>query len=222
MFKSIMVASLLLIANTAQAGYVATDWLVAGDSRATLQEETGVEWLKLTETTGMSVNQVIAQTGTGGTFEGWRIPTAQEIVDYWAGMFAGSSVLNNPQGSETAYSNYSAQAQQWVALSGAQTTSPIRSYGIGYGLDGDVSFFGLSRTSITTRYRYAAYTYNEDDTSIYMGVFLVSDGGITLSSIDDPSLNVNNANAPINDVPVPFALGAGLLLAGLLLRRKAS
>lgn len=221
MFKSIIVASLLLIASSAQAGYVATDWLIAGDSRATLHEETGVEWLKLTETTGMSVNQVIAQTGVGGTFEGWRIPTAQEMVDYWAGMFAGSSVVNNPQGSETDYSNYSVQAQQWVALSGAQTTSPIRSYGIGYGLDGDVSFFGLSRTSTITRYRYAAYTYNEDYTNIYMGVFLVSDGGDTLSSIENPLLNSNNANAPIHNVSVPLVLGSLLLPAMFLRRRRA-
>lgn len=53
-------------------------------------------------------------------------------------------------------------------------------------------------------------------------MLLVSDGGTTLSSINNPSLNINNANDPINSVPLPattllFAFGA----AGFL-RRKNS
>jgi hypothetical protein len=58
----------------------------------------------------------------------------------------------------------------------------------------------------------------------YLGVFLVSDGGTTLSSINDPSLNINNSAAPINNavsVPLPATLGLlGLSLAGFGLRRK--
>ena len=74
-----MIVGMLFITSTAQAGFLETDWLVTGDSKATLHEETGIEWLKLTETTGLSVNQVIAQTDVGGKYAGWRIPTAQDI-----------------------------------------------------------------------------------------------------------------------------------------------
>jgi len=44
-----------------------------------------------------------------------------------------------------------------------------------------------------------------------MGVLLVSDGGVTLSSINDPSLNIQNPQAPINQVSAPLLGGFGLM-----------
>lgn len=48
----------------------------------------------------------------------------------------------------------------------------------------------------------------------YEGVCLVSDVGVTLSSINDPTININNPNAPINmsDVSDPAGLAASSLL----------
>jgi hypothetical protein len=218
MFKTMLIGCMLLVTSVAQAGFSQTDWLVAGDNKATIHEETGIEWLKLTETTGLSVNQVLEQTGAGETYEGWRIPTAQEIVGYWEGIFAGSSVLENQQGTVTDYYHYSVQAQRWVTFNGTQTTSPIRSYGLGYGLDGDVSFFGVSRSPSNTRYRNAAYTYDENSTNSLMGIFLVSDGGTTLSSQLDPSINQNNVN--YTDAPVTFVGLLSFLGLGLIRLRK--
>lgn len=52
----------------------------------------------------------------------------------------------------------------------------------------------------------------------YLGYFLVSDGGVTLSSIQDPTLNANNANSPYN---VSESLGmASFLLGGLAFARR--
>lgn len=69
-----------------------------------------------------------------------------------------------------------------------------------------------------------------DYKNVHDGVYLVSDGGTTLSSISNPNLNINNPNAPVNQVPdapadVPVNAGFGLLglaLMALGLRRRKS
>lgn len=60
-------------AHVAEASFIKTDWQVAGDRKAVLDSTTGIEWLNLTQTNGLSVNQVISQLDT--TFKGWRLPT---------------------------------------------------------------------------------------------------------------------------------------------------
>jgi len=40
------------------------------------------------------------------------------------------------------------------------------------------------------------------------GRWLVNDGGVSLSSINNPELNIKNPDAPINDVSVPFFFAA--------------
>jgi len=40
---------------------------------------TGLDWLDVTETRGISYNQVIAQMGAGAAYEGWRYATASEL-----------------------------------------------------------------------------------------------------------------------------------------------
>jgi hypothetical protein len=44
--------------------------------------------------------------------------------------------------------------------------------------------------------------YTENFNNGYFSVALVSDGGTTLSSLNNPNLNINNPNAPINQRPV--------------------
>lgn len=47
-------------------------------------------------------------------------------------------------------------------------------------------------------------------------IYMVSDGWTTLSSINDPSLNINNANAPVNNATsVPAPATALILATGL-------
>jgi hypothetical protein len=60
--------------------------------------------------------------------------------------------------------------------------------------------FGLEYLQSTSRdLKFNAPNYPTD----VFGVFLVSDGGVTLSSINDPTINANNPAAPVNTVTVP-------------------
>lgn len=45
----------------------------------TRDTDTGLDWLDVTETRGLSYNQVMAQMGPGGTYEGWRYATTAEL-----------------------------------------------------------------------------------------------------------------------------------------------
>ena len=220
-FKNLLFAAALLLGtSSAHAGYVYTDWKTEGDQLAVLHEETGIEWLRFSNTINMSVNQV----KNDPTFVGWRLPTAEEVDVYFSSFFETHSHLSGVnKGNSSIINGYSGQAQNWADTNGKSTTSPIRSYGFGYTDNGTVAFYGLSYASGKTNFRYAVEGYTEDTASPYFGIFLVSDGGTTLSSINDPTLNANNPNAPVNTVSTPFTLGALLMVMGGIAgrRRKA-
>jgi len=201
MFKKLFFIA-LIFATQAHASFVETDWKSSGDKQATLDSSTGLEWLKFPNTAGMSLNQVLAATSVGGSLEGWRIPTSLELQTWWQHVLNGSSSSTLAQGAFYDFSYYADAAKLWFQLNGIESSSPTRSYGMGYASDGDFALFGISRTTTNTRYWVGYGAYGADDSSIYNGVFLVSDGGLTLSSIQNPSLNINNPSAPINNPAV--------------------
>jgi hypothetical protein len=226
--KSLSICMLLCIGlDSANAGFIETDWQEVGDGKATLHEETGIEWLNVSETSGLSVNEALAQTVDGGIYEGWRLPSFEEVDNWWRSILAGNYILTLGEGHIIDDSNYGETAKAWMEANGLHDTIQARSYGIGLTSDGDYGFWGVSRVNDNTRYRYGAYEYTANTTHTYAGVFLVSDGGLTLSSTEDPTLNASNPNAPINQVPEPsmlalMALGSlGLFGAGAR-RRKQS
>ena len=54
----------------------------------------GVDWLDLTETAGMSYNDVTAQMGIGGTYEGWSYASRLQVRDLWATFGGDVQYLN--------------------------------------------------------------------------------------------------------------------------------
>ena len=52
----------------------------SGDELLTLDPDTGLEWLDLTETIGMSYGEVSAQLAPGGSFEGFDFATADQVL----------------------------------------------------------------------------------------------------------------------------------------------
>lgn len=72
-----------------QSGFICgADILQADDSRfgpgsLTVDTSTGLAWLDVNLTRGLSYSQVVDQTGSGAMFEGFRHATAEEIESLW-------------------------------------------------------------------------------------------------------------------------------------------
>jgi MYXO-CTERM domain-containing protein len=228
--KTLIAATLLLSITSAQAAFVESDWKNAGDALATLDTITGIEWLDLTQTVNMSINDVEGFTGEGNIFGGWRLPTRVEVTQMMINAFP-SQASRVSAGGQFAVINATTdnESDRFRALFGNVSTSPTVDYNRGlFKNDPNQSSLLLrsgvfdqrkddyivlsSEKDVSGDYNYSAITF---------GVYLVSDGGTTISSIDDPSMNANNANAPVDNVSSPALLGLmGLGLFGFAARRR--
>jgi hypothetical protein len=218
-FKTTIIAATLLLSITSShASFTETDWQNAGDARATLDTETGIEWLDLTETENQSVNLVISLLDSD--YLGWRLPTQAEVSALYSNAFNSVATPTNPNQNETPTS--SIETNEWRSKFGGMP---------GYGYDQSAGFFkgddqgiylsGVGGRQPSVSYHLLSWGYSANTAEIAAGVFLVSDGGITLSSQLDPSLNINNPNAPVADVSVPALLGLfGFGALALGVRRK--
>lgn len=237
-FKTLtLLAGLVLgLASTqSHAALQSVHWKVDGDKKATLDTDTGIEWLDITETDGKSVNYVLSQLGVGGRYEGWRLPSEVEVLNLINSHFNTS--LN---GSTSVQFNGASAVDgtRWM-----KTKSIYDSFGVTYSR-GSFGWSGFES------YMYGKYIANDGNTvktagslswvdgggsgyfkllggegsyskdwvdrdEVY-GVFLVSDGGLTFSSLANPMQNINNPNAPVNApvaaVSAPAAFG-GIVLS---------
>lgn len=227
--QKMLIVAVAAVSMSAHAGFVATDWQAAGDGKATLHTETGLEWLDLKQTAGKSINDVKALLGT--TYAGWRMPTFSEVYAMASAMFP---VIKNNPGITIGGGSYQGADTASFQLFGANVG--YYTYGL-YEKNGSTYFFGAHTptpdpgpTAYTTTYFDYFYDSNLNWKRVYEGVFLVNDGGVTLSSINDPSININNPNAPINttppvttptDVSAPWApISVGLSMIGLFAFRR--
>jgi hypothetical protein len=71
--------ALAVAATPASAEIVELDWKTPGDKLITKDTASGLEWLDLTVTKGMSFNQVVAATQEGGALRGFRIPNLNDL-----------------------------------------------------------------------------------------------------------------------------------------------
>lgn len=221
------VLSLLFVTFSSYADYVDTDWKYEGDSRATLDTSSGKEWLKLSATSGMSIAYVQSQLGEGGRFEGWRLPTFAEVNDLILAILPSRDFYFgevNASYEHVYYDNYDPEMQLFrhsLGESYYQTASnSMWSAGSYLGDDGMVYTAGHFRNDKPSGQDRENITMNVERgestsfSNIAYGVMLISDGGTTLSSIQDPTINTPD------DVPVS-SIGIFLIATlPLFTRRK--
>lgn len=95
--KKLIVAALFFVAQSANA-------IIIDNGNYTTDTVSGLDWLDISTSQGMSFNQVTSQLTSGGIFEGWRIAGAQEVADLifnetGASIWPlGSSIRTTPTG----------------------------------------------------------------------------------------------------------------------------
>lgn len=244
-FLKFTVSLLTIFAMHAQAALVSTDWKVDGDKKAVLDTDSGIEWLRLEHTQGKSIESILPDLLVGGEFAGWRLPTQAEVVALITRQF-GDDVLSIPQ--STSNSSLTNKGFDIDAVRNFATTMGGGYWGTGgylysggyfkrddgqQGRGGFIVYNGITAGNNNGWYFNPTTTKTSTITgSTLYAVYLVSDGGTTLSSINNPTLNINNPNSPINlnpqapepqpepsDVSSTWALAA-LMLIGLPFRRR--
>ena len=217
-----------LLSASAQAAFVHTDWKTGGDQLATLDTETGIEWLKLTNTDMKSINTVLSEINT--TYSGWRLPSESEVrkllTNVWTGLNVDIDHVIERSGA------YTPGANLFAAMFSNGIRNITHHFGMYVADDGVVRMAGSylnengGYTAAFGMNFYITQTMDSTQPKWYAtnthGVFLVSDGGVTLSSVNDPTLNINNPNAPINNEPsdVPALGFFSALLGAFALRRR--
>lgn len=224
-FLSVAFIALSLSSSFAHASFVHTDWKSTGDKKTTLDTSTGIEWLKLTETAGRSINDIKARFSTDLT--GWRFATASEVYSmmskFWGAHWEGrqytlegytAGPLNTAYRDHTTYFGQTITAPDLKASLG---TVYEESWGTGTRLSGYI--FWVSAGKVEMRQQ-RDHGYTTSYRNIQHGIYLVNDGGVTLSSQLDPSLNASNPNAPVNQVqpePADVSSPTGLIAVAFLL-----
>jgi hypothetical protein len=231
--KSLLAATLAVtMAGSANAGYISLDWQEEGDELAFLDEDAGLEWLMLTETAGMSLNEVVTELDEGGMFEGWRLASRSEVTDLFIDVIdydsfnegtttaTWSGARGNIYGEFTslfgwAYTNSSAKYSYGLYLNDMETST----------LTDEVLMGGVKYDGNTYLYEdYTSTSYSMDWSSGTTGVYLVGDGGATLTTQEDMSLVSNNPlYATATEVSEPsgvLLMSASLLTVGFLRRKK--
>jgi hypothetical protein len=160
--------------------------------------------LSVTLTKGKTLATITSLLET--QYQGWSIASSSDVETLYTNVFTNE--------------NFSAKTS--VTTSDNQTLSQIVDFKNKFGVTASPHTYGLyakddgtgtllGGISHTYRIEYELLRSNDFNySSSRYGVFLINDGGVTLSSINDPSLNINNANAPVNNatsVPLPATFG---------------
>jgi hypothetical protein len=217
--KSLLAVTIMSCTASASAELINTDWLAENDSQAVLDTISGTEWLSVTLTQGKNLASITSLLET--QYQGWSIASSSDVETLFSNTFTKED-FSIKASRETGDAETLSQIVDFKNKFGI-TASP-HTYGLYTNDDGTGTLLG--GISHTYRIEYELLRSNDFNySSSRYGVFLINDGGVTLSSINDPSLNINNANAPVNNatsVPLPATFGLlGLGIAGLSLRRKA-
>jgi hypothetical protein len=228
----------LVISPLASADFVSADLYSVGDKLATIDTDTGLEWLKLTATDNMSIRQVATLLETD--YVGFRLAYRSEVTNMVERLipttFNDGYTYKNWSSKQAGIYGPFATMFGWNYAS-VKTSYPAkydyRSWGLYLNDNTEVSLPSSEWDVLMTGVRYTnlpkpgqsasrvydtyvykdqySTSYSMDYTSIDRGVFLVSDQAVTLTAQDNPGLVINSDNArQASDVPVPSIVSLAL------------
>ena len=214
--STLLTATALVLSSNINAATISIDWQSTGDGLITRDTSSGLDWLDLTQTTGMTYDSVIAGQVAGGQFDGWRYASVDEVntllktnfgIDLYASNF---TVGPMPAGLATAISflgdTSSSGNAEWTGITGVTNQKDAdRARHLSVGAEywtTTQTFFNRVDPNLNTSYRWDNSFYNGS------GSWLVA----------------TTPWEPAAVVPVPAAvwlLGSGLIgLIGIARRKK--
>lgn len=233
MYRSMNIKSLTL-AISALVLSTGVNASIVDQGNSTFDTDTELVWLDVTETLGMSYNQVLNQLGEGDQFYGYRYATADELQVLLTNIgFSGVSTTPN---TSLVFSGESALLEQTIQLLGDTARDAFVPQ-----FDGDVLLSGQTWgmvewccNSLTgDTFPTAALLQDSDygDTSggspfYHYDYIQIYNGSRDKDSFNDElgSFLVEGVYEPVSAVPVPAAVwlfGSGLIgLIGVARRKK--
>jgi hypothetical protein len=199
----------LSISSTVNAELISVHLNSIGDNLVTVDTSTGLEWLDVSLTKRKRYHDY----RNGGY--GFRVPTFEEINQFFTNNITS---IQNPyvHGVVNADGPSDDLALMATLLSSNQTEINYSAVAKGLYMHerGEVELFNVGPNysyGLETNYGYTPTSYHHTQ-----GIMLVSDGGVSISSINDPSINIANSSS------VPLTSSIALFsLAGLpFLRRR--
>jgi len=116
LFKSLLgvACATMLTFGQAHAEFVHQDYASSGDNLVTYQTETNLQWLSLTVTSGMTIEEVLAQTVAGGRFDGWRLATDREVESLLSAMYPSKSFTDDVVNQRHTTTATRTEADMWI------------------------------------------------------------------------------------------------------------
>ena len=241
MIKNTIVAATLFVGsiNLANAELMNLNYIGGNDQQITLDTGTGIEWLKLTVTKGMSINDVQSKLGAGEQFEGWQIPTYSQVMTFVenglpnAAYIEGGSVSLTDSNSSMSVINEVSDFAGYIGKTDYYSPQSVfKAYGYHLSEDGESAKYTRidNYTSSTYSYKkvmrvgYGSATKNRSSTQY--GVYLISYGGASLASINNPSINFDQDGNPAGEVSsVPLSgsvFSLALIMVAFRIRKKTT
>jgi hypothetical protein len=208
--------SFLLVMTTsiANAELIKTDVFTAGDNLAFVDTNTGIEWGTGAMNYQIGAGHTMSQVVSDPTLiaPGWRLPTDSELVQFFSTYVTSTpyavtflSTDGNIYNSNNSFTDIYDLVKLFLPRAVWNASLSFNHVNNGQVRRSFMSLQGLNGSVQATPYNYNA------------GSFLyVSDGGTTLSSQLDPSINANNAN----NIPIAFVSLLPLMVM-LGFRRKS-
>jgi len=199
--KSIIL--LVALTTSAHAALIQHDWETVNDTALTYDTTTGLEWLDITVTAGLSYNEVAAELGTGGAYEGFSFASKQQVLNLLTAVDL-QEIPNVPEylgGEDQIQTLLSSWGVTWNLGTGERTeflTSNTEGLASGEHWTGRMFWLAVGDTGVTAEY----LARDDNYSNLTIGSALV------------------RAASP---VPVPAAVwlfGSGLIVLFGITRRK--
>lgn len=204
-----IITGLMLSCGIADAALLERDWMSNGDGLLTYDSGTGLEWLDLNSTYGVSHNEMLTLLSPGQTYDGFRFATPDELITLLS--HAGVSEAAGGGGTQGVYLGEHSQLSAFISLVGGGSVHYELNFTQTTANGHTVEISGTNTSVI-----FSALSYYDDGRTFFSPRFgTVSPADYNYTDQNAGSWIVRDASV----VPIPAAaylFGSGLLgLIGL-------